>query len=167
MRRESATSSNSEFLLLIGCDERNVSYMDEGNIRLAGHYIHLKPLGHHHVDALVTASAADPSLYQWSLVPQDRSEFRRLNWVLANMSRLGISERWLTSLGVLKALGAVGLLVGLRIPQIGVAAAIGLVLFFVGAIVTALRAHWYGHFPYPAVWLVLALGSLILRVASL
>lgn len=89
MRRESATSSNSEFLLLIGCDERNVSYMDEGNIRLAGHYIHLKPLGHHHVDALVTASAADPSLYQWSLVPQDRSEFRRLNWVLAKIQQVG------------------------------------------------------------------------------
>jgi hypothetical protein len=57
--------------------------------------------------------------------------------------------------------------VGIGIPPIEVAASGGLVLFFVGAIVTAMRAHWYAHLPYPAAWLLLAVGSLMLRLAAL
>jgi len=41
---------------------------------LEGIDIRLEPLAHHHVDGLAAASAADPSLYQWSPVPQGRSE---------------------------------------------------------------------------------------------
>ena len=41
---------------------------------LSGHHIRLEPLGHHHLDALALASAADPSLYQWSPVPQSKLE---------------------------------------------------------------------------------------------
>jgi N-acetyltransferase len=37
---------------------------------LVGKHIRLEPLSLHHVDGLVAASAADPSLYQWSPVPQ-------------------------------------------------------------------------------------------------
>ncbi|MFZ1053586.1 MAG: hypothetical protein WBP65_05160 [Candidatus Sulfotelmatobacter sp.] len=36
---------------------------------LSGKHIRLEPLTHHHVDGLVTAAAADASLYQWSPVP--------------------------------------------------------------------------------------------------
>ncbi len=94
------------------------------------------------------------------------SDFRPPAWMLSNMKRLGVHGRWLTTLGVLKALGALGLLAGIGIPLIGVAAAAGLVLFFVGAIVTALRARWYAHLPFPFVWLLLAVGSLVLRLRS-
>jgi N-acetyltransferase len=38
-------------------------------ITLEGTHVRLEPLAPHHADALVAASAADPSLYQWSLVP--------------------------------------------------------------------------------------------------
>jgi hypothetical protein len=89
----------------------------------------------------------------------------RYHQVLTNMARAGVPESWLTNLGILKAAGAVGLLVGLAIPAIGVAAAIGVILFFVGAIITPLRAHWYS-FSYPSVYLLLAAGSLSLRLAS-
>ena len=41
-------------------------------ITLEGDYVRLEPLGHHHAEALAAASAADPSLYQWSLVPVGR-----------------------------------------------------------------------------------------------
>ncbi|MGA9471073.1 MAG: GNAT family protein [Terriglobales bacterium] len=41
---------------------------------LEGRHVHLEPLAHRHVDGLVAASAADPSLYQWSPIPQGRSE---------------------------------------------------------------------------------------------
>jgi hypothetical protein len=92
------------------------------------------------------------------------SDFTRPAWILDNMKKLGIEERWLPTLGMLKALGALGLLVGTVIPWIGVAAAAGLVLFFVGAIITTIRAHWYGHVPFPLVWLALAVGALVLQL---
>ena len=38
-------------------------------IKLTGNHIELVPLDPGHVEALATASAADPSLYRWSAVP--------------------------------------------------------------------------------------------------
>ena len=45
--------------------------------------------------------------------------------------------------GALKAAGALGLLVGIRVPLIGIATAVGLILFFVGAIIIHLRGRDY------------------------
>jgi hypothetical protein len=64
-----------------------------------------------------------------------------------------------------KAAGALGLLIGIGVPLIGIAAGIGLVLFFIGAIVTHLRAHDYS-FGLAVVFLVLAVAALALRLAS-
>ena len=44
---------------------------------LAGRHVRLEPLDLGHVDGLVAASAVDPSLYQWSPVPQGRVEAAR------------------------------------------------------------------------------------------
>ena len=41
-------------------------------IQLTGRRIELVPLGFSHAEGLVAASAVDPSLYQWSAVPQGR-----------------------------------------------------------------------------------------------
>ncbi len=41
---------------------------------LESRHVRLEPLSRRHVDGLAAASAADPSLYQWSPVPQGRSE---------------------------------------------------------------------------------------------
>jgi len=43
-------------------------------IVLPGRHIRLEPLDHHHVEGLVAAAADDPSLYQWSPVPQGKVE---------------------------------------------------------------------------------------------
>src|SRR5438552_16658555 len=86
--------------------------------------------------------------------------------IIINVGKVGVSESWITMLGVLKAAGALGLLVGIRVPLIGTAAAVGLVLFFVGAIITHLRARDYS-FGLAAVFLLLAVAALVLRVASL
>lgn len=109
---------------------------------------------------VVTVLTAAANIYAASV------DFMRVEWALANMTKLGVPRSWLFSLGALKTAGALGLLVGIGVPVIGVAAAVGLILFFVGAIVTAMRAHWYAHIPYPAAWLLLAVGSLVLRLAS-
>ncbi len=52
---------------------------------LQGTHIRLEPLDHRHVDGLVAASAVDPSLYQWSPVPQGKAQATTyvetaLNW---------------------------------------------------------------------------------------
>jgi hypothetical protein len=86
-------------------------------------------------------------------------DFVRYRQVLVNMARAGVSESWLTTLGVLKAAGALGLLVGFSVPLIGIAAAIGLVLFFVAAIITHLRARDY-TFGLAVVFLLLAVATL-------
>lgn len=41
---------------------------------LSGNHIRLEPLERHHVDALLAASAGDPSLYRWSPIPQTKPE---------------------------------------------------------------------------------------------
>jgi hypothetical protein len=92
-------------------------------------------------------------------------DFRRPQWVIDNITSWGGSYSWLFPLGALKALGALGLLVGIVVPLIGMAAAIGLVLFFVGAIAVVMRARWYSHLPWPSTYLLLAIASLALRLA--
>lgn len=44
---------------------------------LQGRYVRLEPLERRHTQALMAASAADPSLYEWSLVPQGREAVER------------------------------------------------------------------------------------------
>jgi RimJ/RimL family protein N-acetyltransferase len=51
--------------------------MGAENIVLEGGHIRLELLEHRHVDALVAAAAAEPSLYQWSAVPQGKPEMTR------------------------------------------------------------------------------------------
>jgi DoxX-like family len=91
-------------------------------------------------------------------------DFIRYKQVLTNMAKAGVSESWITMLGTLKAAGALGLLVGIRVPPIGTAAAVGLVLFFVAAIITHLWARDYS-FGLGVVFLLLAVTALALRLA--
>ncbi|WP_240778089.1 DoxX family protein [Nonomuraea basaltis] len=94
------------------------------------------------------------------------ADFARAEFVLGNMAELGISESWLLLLGLLKAAGAAGLLLGLvGVRFLGVAAAIGLVLFFVGAIAVHVCARVYLKIVFPGAILVLATASLVLALA--
>ncbi|MGW4718546.1 DoxX family protein [Nocardia sp. NPDC004260] len=90
----------------------------------------------------------------------------RAEWVRKNMRAYGIPDSWLTPLAVIKALGGAGLLAGLAFPPIGAAAAAGLMLYFVGAVLTVVRARHYTHIAYPLPYLLLAAASLGLFVAS-
>jgi DoxX-like family len=55
--------------------------------------------------------------------------------------RVGVSYRWMVPFGVLLAMGAGGLLVGLAVPALGAAAAACLVLYFICALGAHIRAH--------------------------
>jgi hypothetical protein len=46
-------------------------------------------------------------------------DFIHYKQILMNMAKVGVSESWLTTLGVLKAVGVLGLLAGIRVPFIG------------------------------------------------
>jgi DoxX-like family len=109
---------------------------------------------------IVTLAAAAANTYAATV------DLARAGWVLDNMSQLGVPHSWLSPLGVVKAAGALGLLVGIGLPPIGVAAALGLVLYFLGAVATVVRARRYEQY-YPVPFLVLAAGSLVLRLATL
>ena len=93
-------------------------------------------------------------------------DFARAAWVIANMTRYGIPHSWLFWLGTLKAMGAVGLVIGIGLPLIGVAASLGLVLYFIGAVVTVVWSRYYSHLRYPAPFLLLAIASFVLRLAT-
>lgn len=70
-----------------------------------------------------------------------------------NLADYGVPRSWWAWLGSAKALGAAGLLIGLWMPAVGVAAAAGLVLYFLGAVVTVLRSRAYSHIPFPLLYL--------------
>jgi hypothetical protein len=93
-----------------------------------------------------------------------------IHWkrILPGMAQAGVPESWLSTLGALKTAGAVGLLFGLiGVPLVGTAAAIGLVLFFIGAVVTHLRARDYSpQFGLAIGFLLLAVAALVLGLAS-
>lgn len=94
------------------------------------------------------------------------ADLLRARFVLDNSAAVGVPESWLTPLGLLKAAGSAGLLLGLvGVPLIGQAAAVGLVLFFVGAIITHLRTRNYA-LVFPGMYLVLAVAALALALAT-
>jgi hypothetical protein len=55
--------------------------------------------------------------------------------------RIQVSRRWMVPLGALLASGAVGLLVGFAVPALGVAAAVGLVVYFICAVTAHVRVR--------------------------
>ena len=78
--------------------------------------------------------------------------------------RVGVSHRWMVPFGVLLAMGAGGLLVGLAVPVIGAAAAVGLVLYFICALGAHIRAHDHG-IGGAGTFLILAVAALAATVA--
>ncbi|NLG21856.1 MAG: DoxX family protein [Actinomycetales bacterium] len=90
------------------------------------------------------------------------SLFTHKAYVVDNLRDYGVPESWWPWLGTAKALGAVGLLVGLVLPAVGVAAAAGLVLYFTGAVIAIVRAGTYSHIPFPLLYLAPALAAGVL-----
>jgi DoxX-like family len=77
--------------------------------------------------------------------------------------RIHVSRRWMLPLGTLLASGAAGLLIGLAVPLLGKAAAIGLVVYFIGAISAHIRARDPGV-GGAVFFLLLALGALVTTI---
>ncbi|MFD6432588.1 DoxX family protein [Streptomyces venezuelae] len=90
-------------------------------------------------------------------------------FVLANSAAVGVPRSWLPRLAALKLAGATGLVLGLADPALrplGIAAACGLVLLYLGALAFHLRAHVLYNLAFPAFYFATAGASLALAVAS-
>lgn len=87
--------------------------------------------------------------------------------IIGPMRRAGVPLSWLRfPIGTLKTLGALGLIVGLWIPAIGVAAAAGLTIFFICAMYTHVLANDIsGQFALAGFLLVLNAATSALTLA--
>ncbi|SDI34145.1 DoxX-like family protein [Actinokineospora alba] len=91
------------------------------------------------------------------------SVFTHAKWVVEPLADYSVPRAWWPWLGVAKAAGAAGLVIGLFVPVIGLIAAIGLILYFTGAVVTVARARWYSHLAFPLIYMAPVVASLALR----
>ncbi len=79
---------------------------------------------------------------------------------------VGIPLNYLPLLAACEFAGALGMVIGIWWPPLGVAAGIGLVLYFVGAIVSHLRAGDVKGLGPAAFMLVLSAGALAMRILT-
>ena len=78
------------------------------------------------------------------------------------LNGVGFPRQWWWTLIVIKSLAVTGLLVGLAIPGIGLAATVGVIVYFSSAVVAHIRSGFLGM----EFW-VNCLGFLVLGVAAL
>jgi DoxX-like family len=94
------------------------------------------------------------------------ADLRRAEFVVANSNEVGVPLSSLPLLATLKTAGVAGLLLGLLgVPIVGIAAAVGLILFFTGALITHMRAGVLYNLYFPGMYWALASGSLALAIA--
>ncbi|MVU75894.1 DoxX family protein [Nocardia sp. ET3-3] len=94
------------------------------------------------------------------------ADFARADFVLANSAEVSFPRSWIPLAGVLKAAGALGVLAGLLgFRPIGIAATLGLVLYFAAALIVHVRARVFHNIAFPATYFVFAVASLVFVVA--
>jgi hypothetical protein len=86
--------------------------------------------------------------------------------VLVIHETVGVPLKFFPVLASCEFAGALGLVAGIWLPRLGVAAAIGLVLYFVGAVVSHLRVGDFKGIGAPAFMLAVAAGALALRILT-
>jgi hypothetical protein len=86
--------------------------------------------------------------------------------LVEQLGGLGVPMSWLPRLAAAEIAGAVGLLVGLKAAPLGIAAGVGLVLYFVGAVATHLRKG-DKNITAPAVLALLSVAAVVLRIVTM
>ena len=93
-------------------------------------------------------------------------KLRRDATVVASMHGVGVGDRQITLLATLELLGAAGLVVGIWLAPLGVLAAIGLALYFLGAVIAHIRVKAPVRDAVPALVLaLLAVATVLLELA--
>jgi hypothetical protein len=115
---------------------------------------------------MTVAAAVVSCLLAAVLVMSAAAKLAAIPTVVANMAKVGVAADQLWPLAVLEIAGAVGLVAGLFWTPIGVAAAVGVILYFAGALVFHYRARDSAVVP-PSALLLVAVAALALGVAAI
>jgi uncharacterized membrane protein YphA (DoxX/SURF4 family) len=112
--------------------------------------------------AAATASVSLAALLMYSAV----RKLSHSDEVVHSYARAGVPESSLNTLAAILIAGAVGLVVGIWWRPLGIAAAACLVVYFATACRFHIRAPDTRHLPTPVTMAVLAVTSLVLRIAT-
>ena len=99
------------------------------------------------------------------LLASAASKLSRQAALITQLTGLGVPASVISLLGALEIAGALGLVAGLFWAPIGIAAAIGVIAYFLGAVIAHLRARNYAVAPAAVLGLV-AVTALVLRVIT-
>lgn len=86
--------------------------------------------------------------------------------VVEALRTVGVPDSKVPVLAALELAGAAGVVIGLWVAPLGVAAALGLTLYFIGAVVAHLRVN-DRHIQPPAALAVVAAIALVLRIVTM
>ncbi|MCX6432689.1 MAG: DoxX family protein [Actinobacteria bacterium] len=93
-------------------------------------------------------------------------KLKRVPSVVASMHAVGVSDGQMRILATLELLGAAGLLVGIWVPFLGIAAAICLALYFLGAVIAHVRSAEPAKTAVaPVLLMILAIATAALELA--
>ncbi|GAB2544704.1 DoxX family protein [Nocardia heshunensis] len=95
------------------------------------------------------------------------ADFARADFVLANSDAVSFPRPWIPLAGALKMAGAIGVLLGLLVARpLGIAAALGLVLYFAAALIVHVRTRVIHNIAFPGAYFAFAAATLALAVAQ-
>ncbi|WP_329406036.1 DoxX family protein [Streptomyces sp. NBC_00704] len=86
--------------------------------------------------------------------------------ITEGLKAVGVPDNWFVPLALVKIAGGLGLLVGIAYRPLGIAAAIGVVLYFLGAVITHVRAGDKKGIATPAVIMLVSVAPLLLGLAT-
>ncbi len=102
------------------------------------------------------------------LVSSGVSKLRRTPSIVHSIHDvIGLPLRWLPWLAACEFAGAAGLLIGIVWWPLGIAAAIGIVVYFIGASIGHVRVKDFKNLTTPVVILLIAIAVLVLRSLSI
>lgn len=118
-------------------------------------------------DAMFIATVIVCSLFAVQLVGSGAMKLRRHPKIVEALSAVDVPLDWFPALASAEIAGAAGLLIGLWVAPLGIAAAGCLCGYFVGAVLFHVRARDMKGIPAPAMILVIAAVALWLRIATM
>ncbi|WP_040805678.1 DoxX family protein [Nocardia concava] len=95
------------------------------------------------------------------------TDLARADFVVANAAAVRFPQSLVPLAGILKGAGALGLVAGLAgFRPLGIAAALGLTLYFALALIVHVRERVFYNIAFPAAFFAVAAGALALAVAQ-
>lgn len=116
---------------------------------------------------MLVASVVVSALLALATLASGGNKLARNKAVITQLTGLGVPEKQIPILGALLVAGGLGLVVGIWWAPLGIAAAAALGLYFLGGIVTHVRARDLQGVVPAAVLALASSAALVLRVLSL